>query len=89
MRNFEYLKVGDEVTRMLAGRFPVKLKVLAIRADRIICGNDIINGTEPDDENEGWSFDLATGAEIDEFLNWGPPPKMTGSYLVHKDQQVN
>lgn len=85
MKSFDYLKKGDQVVRMLAGTIPCPLIVLDIRDGRIICGNGVITGTEPGDMNEGWSFDIATGAEIDEFLNWGPPPKMTGSYLVHKD----
>lgn len=64
---FENLKVGDVVTRMLAGTIPVRLSVSAI-TDRIITCST-------------WEFDRATGAEIDEELGWGPPPLMTGSYL--------
>jgi hypothetical protein len=67
MAGFENLKVGDVVTRMLAGTIPVRLTVSAITDRNITCG--------------AWEFDKATGAEIDEDLGWGPPPLMTGSYL--------
>lgn len=67
MSRFDHLKVGDEVTRMLAGSIPMKLKVIAIEDGVLTCG--------------AWTFDQATGAEIDDDLNWGPPPKRTGSFL--------
>lgn len=59
--------VGDKVTRMLAGTIPDRLRVTEVKPDRIVCGL--------------WEFDPATGAEIDEDLNWGPPPKWTGSFI--------
>ena len=63
------MNVGDTVTRWLAGTIPQELAITEITDDRIICGS--------------WEFDKATGAEIDEFLGWGPPPKftMTGSFI--------
>ena len=61
------MKVGDTVTRWLAGTIPMELRVTDITDDRIVCG--------------AWEFDLRTGAEIDEDLGWGPPPKMTGSFI--------
>ena len=61
------IKAGDMVTRWLAGTIPMELRVSAVTDDRIICG--------------GWEFDKKTGAEIDEDLGWGPPPKMTGSFI--------
>jgi len=61
------IKVGDTVTRLLAGTIPMELKVTEVTDDRIVCG--------------GWEFDKATGVEIDEELGWGPPPKMTGSFI--------
>ena len=63
-------EVGDVVTRMLAGTVPMQLKVTKIEGDLITCG--------------WWTFDAETGAEIDEDLDWGPPPLRTGSYLVQK-----
>lgn len=62
------IEVGDVVTRILAGEIPVKLKVTDIKDGRVICG--------------AWEFDAKTGAEIDDDLGWGPPPKRTGSFLV-------
>ena len=61
------IKVGDIVERRLAGIVPMKLRVTEVTDSVIVCG--------------AWSFDRATGAEIDEFLGWGPPPLSTGSVL--------
>jgi hypothetical protein len=63
------IKVGDRVTRWLAGTIPVELVVSGVTDDRIVCGS--------------WEFDKLTGAEIDEELGWGPPPKygVTGSFI--------
>lgn len=59
------MKVGDFITRNLAG-IRMRIRIASITDDRIDCG---------------WEFDRKTGAEIDDFLDWGPPPKMTGSYI--------
>lgn len=67
-------KVGDTVLRMLAGSIPCELRVSEVTDERIICG--------------GWEFDRMTGAEIDDDLGWGPPPKMTGSFLVDRPAAV-
>jgi hypothetical protein len=67
MAGFEKVKAGDVVVRMLAGTLPVKLHVSKVTDQVITCSD--------------WEFDRETGAEIDEFLGWGPPPLMTGSYL--------
>lgn len=61
------VKVGDVVVRWLAGTVPMELRVTSVEEGRIHCGP--------------WIFDQATGAEIDDDLDWGPPPKMTGSVL--------
>jgi hypothetical protein len=66
---FGHIKVGDEVLRMLAGTILLKLKVTEVTDKLIVTGS-------------GWTFDPATGAEVDEYLNWGPPPLMTGSFLT-------
>jgi hypothetical protein len=51
----------------------MELRVTEITADRIVCGC--------------YEFDKATGAEIDEDLGWGPPPRyaMTGSFIKMPD----
>ncbi len=63
------MNVGDMITRWLGGQVEMQLRITAITEDRIICGS--------------WEFDKATGAEIDEDLGWGPPPKYayTGSFI--------
>jgi hypothetical protein len=71
MKTLNELKVGDTVTRWLAGSIPMTLPVTAVTETTIECAD--------------WTFDRATGAEIDEYLDWGPPPKMTGSYIVAED----
>jgi hypothetical protein len=62
------MKVGDQVTRMLAGHVPMKLKITELTDDHVVCG--------------AWKFCRKTGAEIDEEMGWGPPPDRTGSYLL-------
>jgi hypothetical protein len=59
------------VTRYFAEERGFSLTVTEITSDRIICAD--------------WEFDRATGAEIDDVLDWGPPPKATGSYIVKED----
>jgi hypothetical protein len=63
------LKVGDTVTRMLAGTVAMPLKVTAID-DMIRCGHD---GME-------WTFHRQTGAEIDMRFGWDGITQ-TGSFL--------
>lgn len=65
--SFRDLKVGDTVTRMLAGEIPIELKVTEVLQDKIICG--------------AWEFCRSTGMEIDDDLGWGPTYGITGSYL--------
>lgn len=60
------LELGDPVVRNLGG-VEMVLRVTEMTDDVIECGP--------------WTFDKATGAEIDEELDWGPPPKRTGSVI--------
>ena len=69
MRNFEHVEVGDTVTRMF-GFHPMELKVTAVTADLIVCGD------------HGWTFDRKTGAEVDDEIGWGPKHGVTGSHLI-------
>lgn len=73
---FEHVRAGDRVTRILAG-IKMNLLVTRVTPELIICGGD-------ETDHEGWWFDPKTGAEIDEELGWGPPPKKTGSYLARE-----
>jgi hypothetical protein len=71
MNYLESIKPGDIITRMLAGVVPMQLKVTEVTDDMIYCG----------ERGVGWKFDRNTGAEVDEDLNWGPPPLHTGSFI--------
>jgi hypothetical protein len=66
----QQVKVGDTVARYLAG-LRLSLTVSELTRDKIVCGD--------------WEFDRTTGAEIDDVLDWGPPPKSTGSYIVREE----
>lgn len=72
--NFYHVKVGDTVTRLLGGQLPMKLKVDKVEGDLIYC---YASGPE-----DAWTFDRATGAEVDLDLRWGPQFGITGSYLT-------
>ena len=67
-------KVGDTVERVLAGEIGMKLKVTKVTDTTIECG--------------AWTFDKETGAEIDDELGWGAPPKGTGSYLRDEGKYI-
>lgn len=58
------VKIGDIVTRNVCG-MKMPLRVTDITDTKIVCGP--------------WEFCRATGAEIDEDLNWGPLG--SGSYI--------
>jgi hypothetical protein len=72
-KSFHHLKVGDTVTRMLAGVVPMTLKVTKVEDGLIHCGN--------------WTFDPETGAEIDHELNSGPQYGITISFLVEEPEK--
>lgn len=59
-------KIGQLVTRMLAGCIPMELEITEIDEDFVHCGD--------------WKFDKNTGIEIDEELEWDN--SKSGSYLV-------
>ena len=78
--SFQHLKVGDKVTRMLAGTVPMELLVVEVLDDKVKCDT-------PEHfikDGQYWEFDRDTGTEIDEDLGWGPAHGVTGSYLVDK-----
>ena len=64
------LQVGDTVRRIIRGVAAMEMKVTGVTDDKVICGP--------------WEFCRLSGAEIDEDLNWGPPPKQTGSMIMLK-----
>ena len=61
------MKVGDKVTRMLGG-MPMILIVTKITEGMLICGP--------------YQFDLKTGIEIDDALEWGPKYGRSGSFII-------
>lgn len=70
---FKAIKIGDLVTRMLAGSVPMQLRVTEIDEDFIYCG-------PPD---VGWKFSRRNGAEIDEEIGWDE--QHTGSVLLSNE----
>lgn len=75
MASFRHKKTGDKVIRMLGGSMPMELFVLKVKDDRLICADPVKF------PHVTWEFDVATGAELDEDMDWGPPPRYTGSFL--------
>ncbi len=65
---FEFLKVGDPVTRILARSIEMKLTVTHVTETTVQCGD--------------WIFDRATGAELDEDLHW--TSTSSGAYLIRE-----
>ena len=53
--SFRRIKIGDKVTRMLAGRIPMELPVTDVTDSRIVCG--------------WWEFDRDSGIEIDDEIS--------------------
>jgi hypothetical protein len=66
---FDEVKPGDKLTRCLAGKI-----FISVMVDKVENGIINIDG--------GWTFDQATGMEIDEDLGFGPKFGITGSYLL-------
>lgn len=66
--NLKNLKVGDQVTRVLAGMVEMDLTITSISLEHIIC--------------DDWIFDISTGLEIDDVLNWDS--NFSGSYIKLK-----
>jgi hypothetical protein len=56
MKTLHDLRVGDRVTRVLAGTVRMPLVVTALDAHTVSCGD--------------WTFDRTTGGEIDALLGW-------------------
>jgi len=76
MKELEGVKVGDTIVRLMSNQeLELELVVTEVEDTQVICGS--------------WVFDIATGAEIDEGLDWGPPPDYdhTGSVAQVKDDE--
>lgn len=78
VRDMRHVKVGDRVLRKFPGLHDfesgpvVKLVVTDVDDDLIYCGS----------KGAVWSFDRATGMEVDHELGWGPAYGVTGTFLV-------
>jgi hypothetical protein len=68
--SFHHIKEDDTVLRLLAGRIPMRLRVSNVDDTLIYCG--------------AWTFDRATGTEVDDDLCWGPAYGRTGSFLARE-----
>ena len=77
-RSLREVRVGDTVTRLLAGSIPMKLVVSDVDEHLIYCGGP-----------GGWKFDRDSGVEVDEELGWGPQFGITGSYLIPDSERPN
>ena len=75
---FRHLKVGDKVTKLLSSaEIPMDLIVCQVLDDTLKCGIS----KDVTDEGSLWTFCRDTGAEIDDYLQWGPKYGITGSKL--------
>lgn len=85
------LKVGDLVQRRLGGGLPMMEMVIVGERDGLwVCDG----ATQPlaswsqevglpvSEAPDLWTFDKATGMEVDEGLRWGPQYGVTGTYIV-------
>jgi hypothetical protein len=77
-RDMRHVKAGDRVLRQFPGSHDfdsgmrMELVVTEVDDELIYCGP----------QGVGWSFDRATGAEVDHDLRWGPMYGITGTFLV-------
>ena len=69
------IKVGDRVGRQMGSDGPIMWLTVTDVDDEVIHCNL-------------WTFDRATGAEIDHELQWGPEYGRTGSFIVRVRQGV-
>jgi hypothetical protein len=80
--DFTQLKPGNTITRLLAGEIPMPMRVVRVDGDVLHCVPNEMTQNVAVRRNLIWQFDRGTGAEIDDFLRWGPAYGITGSFLV-------
>lgn len=73
------LKYGDKILRLLGGSLPMEMYVISNEEDVITC--TVSEGLDDPNTQLKWTFDAASGAEIDDDLGWGPAYGVTGSVL--------
>jgi hypothetical protein len=76
---FWHIRVGDTVTRLLAGVVKMKLEVTQV-------DERLIHVCDPETGVDGWTFDRSTGFEEDPELGWGASFGMTGSQLIKETE---
>lgn len=81
MANFEHLKPGDRVTRLLAGTKPMLMEVISVKGDLLTCGAVLPDGQV---FRGDWTFDRNSGVEEDHELQWGIKFGRTGSVLTEE-----
>lgn len=80
--SFDYLKVGDRVKRYHGSGFFMDMEIVEIKDNLLVCaavekkGGGLFMG--------GWTFDIETGMEVDEDLEWGPKHGGSGTYLKER-----
>lgn len=79
------LRPGDTAIRLLAGQIPMWMRVLRVAADVLHCAPAQMTARVAIRQNLIWTFDRATGVEIDDSLGWGPAYGISGSFLVAND----
>lgn len=83
MKTLQTIAVGDTVHRYLGGTIHMPMTVLSVDDGKIVCSVKEF----PIAVDAAWTFDQATGAEVDEELGWGPPPKRTGSFILAEPKE--
>jgi len=81
MMSFKDLKVGTRVDRYIGDELFMEMEVVGFGDNLLVCaavqpGGGLFMG--------GWTFDMATGAEVDIDLEWGPKWGKTGTFLKEK-----
>jgi hypothetical protein len=72
------MEIGDKLTRNMAGLM-MPMVVRDIGPTKIVCDAITESGAI---FPGGWTFDIATGIEIDDDLEWGPAYGRSGSFIV-------
>jgi hypothetical protein len=61
------------------------MRVLRVDATLIYCTPKQMSLKVAVRRNLIWTFDRDTGAEVNDFLNWGPAYGISGSFLLNGD----
>lgn len=77
---FEHVKPGDKLLRLISSaRIPSEVIVTKVDDDLIYAG--VTSHPVTLDPEQGWTFDRATGIEVDELLGFGPKYGISGSWI--------